>query len=40
MGIYRIRAMQLETEEMGRLQIRVTTASGARPIAGAKVAIY
>ena len=40
MGIYRMRAMEIEAEEMGRLQIRVTTASGARPIVGAKVAIY
>ncbi|MCI8417416.1 MAG: peptidoglycan-binding protein [Lachnospiraceae bacterium] len=35
-----MRAMEIEAEEMGRLQIRVTTASGARPIVGAKVAIY
>jgi len=35
-----IKAMQTDQPDMGRLQINVTSALGARPIPGAKVAIY
>ena len=40
MGIHKMWAMQADAEDPGRLQIRVTTAAGAKPIAGARVRIY
>ncbi len=40
MGIHWMRAAQVDMEEKGKLQIHVTTAVGAKPIAGAKVVIY
>lgn len=40
MGSHRMRAAQADMEEKGKLQLRVTTAVGAKPIAGAKVVIY
>ena len=35
-----IKAMQTEAGSKGRLQINVTSALGAEPIPGAKIAIY
>lgn len=40
MGKDWIKAAQTETQEKGRLLIQVTTLVGARPIQGAKIAIY
>ena len=35
-----VKAMQTEAVDMGRLQVNVTSALGATPISGAKIAIY
>ncbi len=40
MGIQWMHAAQVDREEKGRLQVHVTTAAEAKPIAGARVVIY
>ena len=40
MAEFQIKAMQQDTDSKGQLQINVTSALGAKPISGAKIAIY
>ena len=40
MADFQVRAMQQDADSKGQLQINVTSALGATPISGAKIAIY